>query len=396
MVMSWYYLNESGEVVGPVSEQALKELNVAGSLTEASLVCREGTEDWTSLAEDFEARSQNPQPISAEESDLGMGVDSTCGQTLSAEIPLSLDQKLNAHPVSPKEIRSSAPSDAALISLEKKKIYFALGAGAFLALIVVLTNQPKETGWWIFKTVTTPYQFLVGSAFLLAVGYLFLMVSWYKGQELCARTSILAFLLSGSVSIFISLLVYPLVSAIGAQERLVETGAWIFKTTRRVVEYDNGLLSLLHSTGAIAGFVEEPAKLAALLVVSPVRKLIVDRKSGLYYATLCAFGFALIENIMYFQAYDGVLYIRANPAHAVFTSLWGAALGSWREGTLQGRGFAKFLFLGIGLHALWNFLASTDFTLFIIAFVATIWLGLSFIRRELGGKESAALTKLRI
>jgi RsiW-degrading membrane proteinase PrsW (M82 family) len=162
------------------------------------------------------------------------------------------------------------------------------------------------------------------------------------------------------------------------------------------VEYENGMLSLLHNTGAIAGLVEEPAKLAALLVISPVRKLIVDRKSGLYYATLCAFGFALIENIMYFQAYDGVLYIRANPAHAVFTSLWGAALGSWREGALQARGFAKYLLLGIGLHALWNFLASTDFTLFIVAFVATIWLGLSFIRRELGGKESALLTKMRL
>jgi|GEM_PF-1882239 len=59
MVMSWYYLNESGEVVGPVSEQALKELNVAGSLTEASLVCREGTEDWIGLAE---ALGTRPSP----------------------------------------------------------------------------------------------------------------------------------------------------------------------------------------------------------------------------------------------------------------------------------------------------------------------------------------------
>jgi len=57
--MSWYYLNESGEVVGPVSEQALKELNVAGSLTEASLVCREGTEDWIGLAE---ALGTRPSP----------------------------------------------------------------------------------------------------------------------------------------------------------------------------------------------------------------------------------------------------------------------------------------------------------------------------------------------
>lgn len=49
--MNWYYLSESGEVVGPISEETLKELNDAGSLTEASLVCREGTEEWIGLAE---------------------------------------------------------------------------------------------------------------------------------------------------------------------------------------------------------------------------------------------------------------------------------------------------------------------------------------------------------
>jgi len=299
----------------------------------------------------------------------------TCCQPFAAEIPPPLERSSDTGFVSA-DVR---------INSEKKKIYSVLGVGALLALVVVLTNQPQETGWWIFKTVSTPYQFLVGSAFLLAVGYLFLMVFWYNGRELCARTSILAFLLSGGVSILISLLLYPVIGVIGAQERLVETGVWIFKTTRRVVEYENGLLSLLHSTGAIAGLVEEPAKLAALLIVSPVRRLIVDRRSGLYYATLCAFGFSFIENIVYFQTFDAVLYIRANPAHAVFTSLWGAALGSWREGTIGGIEFLKFLFLGIGLHALWNFMASTDITLFIITFGATIWLGLSFIRRELGG-----------
>jgi len=49
--MSWYYLNESGEVVGPVSEQALKELNAVDVLATTSQVCREGTEEWIGLAE---------------------------------------------------------------------------------------------------------------------------------------------------------------------------------------------------------------------------------------------------------------------------------------------------------------------------------------------------------
>lgn len=328
------------------------------------------------------------QSLSADKSVVGTTVECpACQEPFTVPVPLARleSPRDNCLELSNKQGEGSRSSRTELAS-EKKKIYAILAAGAGLALIVVLANQPKETGWWIFKTVSTPYQFLVGSAFLLAVGYIFLTVFWYKGRELCARTTILAFLLSGGASILISLFLYPLIGAIGATERMVETGLWIFKSTKRVVEYENGLLSLLHRTGAIAGIVEEPAKLLALLIVSPVRKLIVDRKSGLYYATLCAFGFALIENIMYFQAFEGILYFRANPAHAVFTSLWGAALGSWRSKSISALEFFKFLLLGIGLHALWNFLASTDATLFIIAFGVTIWLGLNFIRRELAGQ----------
>jgi hypothetical protein len=49
--MNWYYLNEAGEVVGPVSESTLAEMRSINLLAESTLVCREGTEDWISLAE---------------------------------------------------------------------------------------------------------------------------------------------------------------------------------------------------------------------------------------------------------------------------------------------------------------------------------------------------------
>ncbi|MBP9225935.1 MAG: DUF4339 domain-containing protein [Verrucomicrobiales bacterium] len=49
--MNWYYLTESGEVVGPISEETLKELNATGALKVETQICREGTQEWTSLAE---------------------------------------------------------------------------------------------------------------------------------------------------------------------------------------------------------------------------------------------------------------------------------------------------------------------------------------------------------
>lgn len=51
LLMNWYYLNESGEVAGPLSDETLKELNAVGALKGETHVCREGTEVWTSLAE---------------------------------------------------------------------------------------------------------------------------------------------------------------------------------------------------------------------------------------------------------------------------------------------------------------------------------------------------------
>lgn len=53
--MNWYYLNSSGEVVGPVSEKTLKELASVEMLTPTAQACREGTEEWISLADIFES-----------------------------------------------------------------------------------------------------------------------------------------------------------------------------------------------------------------------------------------------------------------------------------------------------------------------------------------------------
>ena len=49
--MNWYYLNDAGEVAGPVSDSTLEKLRAMNRLADNAQVCREGSEDWISLAE---------------------------------------------------------------------------------------------------------------------------------------------------------------------------------------------------------------------------------------------------------------------------------------------------------------------------------------------------------
>jgi hypothetical protein len=58
--MNWYYLNEAGEVVGPLSEETLRELHAIGRLAATTQVCREGSEDWISLAQALGTFTANP------------------------------------------------------------------------------------------------------------------------------------------------------------------------------------------------------------------------------------------------------------------------------------------------------------------------------------------------
>ena len=48
--MKWYFINESGEATGPISEDSLRELKATGVIRNDSQVCAEGTEEWMRLA----------------------------------------------------------------------------------------------------------------------------------------------------------------------------------------------------------------------------------------------------------------------------------------------------------------------------------------------------------
>jgi hypothetical protein len=52
--MNWYYLDNLGEVRGPVSEQAVRELKAAGVLSESTQICQQGSQEWTTVDAVFE------------------------------------------------------------------------------------------------------------------------------------------------------------------------------------------------------------------------------------------------------------------------------------------------------------------------------------------------------
>jgi len=120
----------------------------------------------------------------------------------------------------------------------------------------------------------------------------------------------------------------------------------------------------------IAPVIEECGKY--LVVVKTVYKNpeFNEPMDGIVYATTAALGFAAIENILYItQVYlqspiDEIVTVYALrallsvPGHALFSSIWGYALGrakfeplKWREGFVTGG-----LFLAIFLHGCFNFL----------------------------------------
>jgi len=65
----YYYLDRfktDGNVLGPVSIQELKRLNLAQQITEECLVCLEGTEDWEPLAQVIKKYNDNISFLSKE------------------------------------------------------------------------------------------------------------------------------------------------------------------------------------------------------------------------------------------------------------------------------------------------------------------------------------------
>lgn len=206
---------------------------------------------------------------------------------------------------------------------------------------------------------------VVEAAFLIMAFYMFLITLWFNDADnrLDWKTSTKALLLGGAVAICLSMLIYPI---------------WnIFAND------GHPLMKLLTEVDADAGLIEEPAKLFAVLLIPSVRKSITDSKTGVFMVSLCALGFSMIEDIFYFKGAGHVLLIRANPAHAVFSAIWGKALGNLFAKKIIMRDFLESFMIGMGWHMAWNWCANLNPFIFVILFIFLSWSGLNFIRQEL-------------
>lgn len=256
------------------------------------------------------------------------------------------------------------------IYLFSSKTLFVIAAAFSVLVALVITPSTEESNFRII-------------AFIIGTSYVALAALWFnnKNNEFSFFYSLVAFFLCGAFSIALSTsLLYPIWNDVAYEE--VKRGWWIFSTTE--IEPTSQMTLLIDRTGVIAGPVEEFAKLIAVLIA--VKSKIVSRKTGVYYVVLCAIGFAMIENFYYFMKYSEVLPIRANPAHAVFSAIWGAALGSYLANEKAFFSLLWGLVLGMLLHAVWNLFASLNSALFIYIFIFVTLFGLAFIRRELKEK----------
>lgn len=288
--------------------------------------------------------------------------------------------------------------------------YFIVIVEYFIVFVLVflsacfLSNLPKK--WLLIliiatllimtllSEINTKIDIFHNSALIIACFYVILMAFWFNdgSANLSVVYALIALFICGALSVLITSFLYPFWGNIAYEEvtREIEKGWWIFSYTEQIKEIvpRHNIVSLLDKTAMIAGPVEELAKLFSVLLL--MRNQLTSRRISLFYVVLCALGFAMIENIYYFIMYDKVLFIRANPAHAIFSAIWGGALGSWLAKEKSFYYFLWMLIAGMGLHAIWNLLAITNPDFFVYIFILISWVGLSYIKSELSKRANTS------
>lgn len=111
---------------------------------------------------------------------------------------------------------------------------------------------------------------------------------------------------------------------------------------------------------------------------------------GIIYAAAAGLGFATVENLLYvFSAYGDsfILALQTGvargllsvPAHVLFSTMWGAALGIARFMPGPGRKLLvwKGLFLAMAAHAIFNFLvlrSAMGFAILVLVLLPSLWI----------------------
>jgi len=156
-------------------------------------------------------------------------------------------------------------------------------------------------------------------------------------------------------------------------------------------------LSMLTLSVFVAPLTEETAKFLCVRWTVYERKEFDEPIDGMVYATAAALGFAAVENIIYVLnsmaaggAAAGVMVLAGRsvlsvPAHALFASLWGLALG-WQKKKKTSKSsilVAAALLGGMVLHGLFNYLTSENLfggLVFLLVF-AFAWRGVFLLIR---------------
>lgn len=157
-------------------------------------------------------------------------------------------------------------------------------------------------------------------------------------------------------------------------------------------------VSFLALSVFIAPVTEETAKFLSVRWTVYGRKEFDEPVDGMVYATAAALGFASVENIIYVLnswasggAETGVLVLAGRsvlsvPAHALFSSLWGLALG-WhkKRKTLKSSMLVALGLLGgMVLHGLFNYLTGENIFggLLFLTLMAIAWRGVFLLTRR--------------
>jgi RsiW-degrading membrane proteinase PrsW (M82 family) len=126
---------------------------------------------------------------------------------------------------------------------------------------------------------------------------------------------------------------------------------------------------------AVAGLVEESAKLYFVKRHIFRRKEFDERADGIVYAICVSMGFAFVENLMYGYRDAGILFFRAFsavPGHALFSGIMGYYVG---KAKIEGRRGAMALGLAwaVALHGLYDFLLFSGRPFMIVPLLALGW-----------------------
>jgi RsiW-degrading membrane proteinase PrsW (M82 family) len=252
---------------------------------------------------------------------------------------------------------------------KKRRCYFLLS----LLVLLFLFLGSAERFYSLFVSAT----------------FLSLAIYWYDNTDHSfeCKTVIKSFLISGITSVLVALLLYDIISSIAFEKRsyyIYKRKFFFFKEKVRVEETveKEPFLAFLLKTSTSAGPIEEFSKLFAVLLFPATRRFLKKgEKQATITAVACACGFQALENIGYwndFPTFD-ILLLRADPAHLVFSGLWGRGLGRLMSGKTDFKGFAWYFIGASLLHSAWNYFASFHAFLFVILAFSVSYAGFYFI-----------------